>query len=458
MLLIRFPDNCRAERRWISAVVLREFLGLSYELRFDDECNVRISADGRTLELSESFFAGAKDKWLAADSLPQEPLARWAVADSGLAVDLTEPSVPVLFGAAGFELRDADNAMLHLDIFGAAFFMLSRYEEAASARRDEHDRFPASASLAYRQGFLGRPVIDEYVEILWAAIARLWPRLERKARRFRIRVSCDVDHPYHPGASSFPRMLKRMAGETIRGRSVAHAINPVRNYLAGRNGDWRSDPYYYTVDWMMDVNEKAGNTVAFYFIPEITDKVMDDTCPIDDLAVKAMMKRIDGRGHEIGIHPGYRTYNSRQRIVTGKDKLRRLLDQERIRQKIRGGRQHYLRWSTRTPALWEAAQLEYDSTLGYADHAGFRCGTCHEYPMFDLHLRVELELRQRPLICMECSVITYMGHGCTESALAEMRKLKNAAQRFGGDFTLLWHNSFFEADQAKEIYREVISS
>jgi hypothetical protein len=458
MFLVVFPDNCRAERCWISSVLLGEFLGLVYQIRFDSEEKGRISAAGKTLELSETFFTGAKDKWLSRESLPAEPLQRWEVADSGLDAGFVEPAAPVLFGTAGFEVHSTGNAALNLDVFGSAFFMLSRYEEAVGEQRDVHDRFPAPASLAYREGFLARPIVDEYVEILWAAMSRLWPQLQRKARRFNTRVTCDVDHPFHPSAASFPRLIKRMAGEAIRKRTISDALNPARNYFARRRGNWRNDPYYFTVDWMMDVNERAGNKVAFYFIPEITDTAMDDTCSIADPAVTAMMGRIAHRGHEIGIHPGYRTYQSGKNIISGKNKLQRVLEHERIPQRIIGGRQHYLRWSTRTPVLWDAAGLEYDSTLGYADHAGFRCGTCHDYAMFDLHSRRALKVRQYPLICMECSVISYMGYGYTDSALARMMELKRAAQRFDGNFTLLWHNSYFEADGAREIYREVIAS
>jgi peptidoglycan/xylan/chitin deacetylase (PgdA/CDA1 family) len=457
MLTIVFPDNCRAECHWIGAIVLGEFLGLAHEIRFGGENKVRITAAGNHLELPDIFFARSKDKWLCSASLPEEPLRRWTVAESGLAAKLVEPSLPLLYGCGGFEVRDRRQATLDLDIFGAAFFMLSRYEEAVSEQRDEHDRFPAHASLAYRNGFLGRPIIDEYVEVLWAAMLRVWPHLERKARRFRSLVTCDVDHPYHPSAASFPRLIRRTAGEALRKRSVPHTINPIRNYFASRKGNWTIDPYYHMVDWIMGVNERAGNTVAFYFIPEVTDVVMDDTCSLDDPAVIAMMKRISQRGHEIGIHPGYHAYQSEQHILSGKRRLQHVMDQQRIPQRVAGGRQHYLRWSTRTPALWDAARLEYDSTLGYADHAGFRCGTCHEYPMFDLHSRRALDVRQRPLICMESSVIAYMGFGYTQAALAKMKELKSAAQIFDGDFTLLWHNSYFEAPGAKEMYCEILA-
>jgi hypothetical protein len=457
MLSVAFPDSFREERCWVSSVVLGEFLGLLYEIRFDGASSVRIGASGKTLELSDAFFPGAQDKWLAGGSLPAEPLQRWTVNESGLESTLVEPTVPVLFGAPGFDVHNDERATLKLDIFGSAFFMLTRYEEAAGNRRDVHDRFPATSSLAYREGFVERPVVDEYVEILWAAIKRLWPQLRRKPRQFTTMVSCDVDHPYHPSAASFPRLIKRTAGEAIRKRTFWDAVNPLKNYVASRKGNWQNDPYYYTVDWMMDANEKAGNTVAFYFIPEITDPAMDDTCSIADLAVRAMMRRIAHRGHEIGIHPGYETYQDVKKIISGKSRLQHVLNEERIAQRIIGGRQHYLRWTTRTPALWDAAGFEYDSTLGYADHAGFRCGTCHEYRMYDLHRRRALQLRQRPLICMECSVTVYMGCGFTEYAFEKMKKLKNAVQRFNGNFTLSWHNSYLETEIAREIYCEVIA-
>jgi hypothetical protein len=208
----------------------------------------------------------------------------------------------------------------------------------------------------------------------------------------------------------------------------------------------------------MDVNEKAGNTVAFYFIPEITDPVFDDTCQITDPAVVAMLKRIHLRRHEIGIHPGYRTYQSVESTLSGLNKLRNVLCQAGISQSVTGGRNHYLRWSTKTPAVWNAAGLRYDSTLEYADHIGFRCGTCREYPMFDLHQREPLEIRQRPLLCMDCSIVSYMGYGFTYSALERINKLKRAAQKVKGGFSLLWHNSNFENKNAREIYCEVINN
>ena len=82
--------------------------------------------------------------------------------------------VPVLFwgkeaegGDKPFaELRPDGTVVLYADMIAAAFFMLSRWEETVVPIRDEHDRFPGTASVAYKQGFLDRPVVDEYALIL----------------------------------------------------------------------------------------------------------------------------------------------------------------------------------------------------------------------------------------------------------------------------------------------------
>ena len=62
--------------------------------------------------------------------------------------------------------------MSGVDVFGGAFLMLTRYEEVVVPTRDSYGRFPASASVAHREGFLGLPVVDVYVELRWTPLRR----------------------------------------------------------------------------------------------------------------------------------------------------------------------------------------------------------------------------------------------------------------------------------------------
>ena len=123
---------------------------------------------------------------------------------------------------------------------------------------------------------------------------------------------------------------------------------------------------------------------------------------------------------------------------------------------IQGGRQHFLQFQVPTTwRFWSENGLVYDSTLAFADHAGFRCGTCYEYPVFDLEKRTTMSLRERPLIVMDRTVVddAYQGLGATQTALDYMLTLKNYCQKFRGDFVLLWHNQRFVDRKEREIYQ-----
>ena len=206
-----------------------------------------------------------------------------------------------------------------------------------------------------------------------------------------------------------------------------------------RRGDHSLDPHRAGLAHIMDVNERAGRAVAFYFIPENPDPRLDNRVSLDDPRLRAL-REIHARGHEIGIHPGYQTYRHPEALARSVATLRRVLAEEGIDQPRLGGRQHFLRWETPTTArLWDDQGLDYDSTLSFADRPGFRCGTCREYPLYDLHQRRPLRLREPPLIVMECSVIAerYLGLGYSDQALALMQGYRDTCHRFGGDFTLL---------------------
>ena len=71
----------------------------------------------------------------------------------------------------------AEGATQH-DILAAAFYLLSRYEEYLPFEADEHGRFPAHQSLAYKTGFLQRPIIQEWSVFFADHLKSLFPKLQ----------------------------------------------------------------------------------------------------------------------------------------------------------------------------------------------------------------------------------------------------------------------------------------
>lgn len=119
-----------------------------------------------------------------------------------------------------------------------------------------------------------------------------------------------------------------------------------------------------------------------------------------------------------------------------------------------GSRQHYLRWEN--PTTWQILDevgIAYDTTLGFADHIGFRCGTCREFPVFNLKTRQALRLRERPLVVMDVTMLTskYMGLQ-PEEALEQIRWLADKCRLYGGNFGLLWHNTILVEEFQRKLY------
>jgi len=336
--------------------------------------------------------------------------------------------------------------------------MLSRYEELVSLERDSHERFPAWASIADKAGFLERPIVNEYLEVLWECMSTLWPFLQRKNRNAKNFITCDVDWPFNPAYYFFKPMIRVLAIKIIKEYALVSAIKVFSKFCLNKLGVKIEDEFRENISWMMDVNEQAGNKVAFYFIAHNTSS-LDTVESIDSLRMRSLLKEIVSRGHEVGVHPGYETFNNAVNFDESVSNLNKILIEEGIQQQKIGGRQHYLRWNiATTPNLWEKNNLEYDSTLSFADKAGFRCGVCYEFTMYDLLNRKPLKLKQRPLSVMECTVISsrYEGLGYSEESLARFNLFKEYTNMFNGTFTFLWHNNFFEHKKAKEFYIELI--
>ena len=266
-LNIHIPNYCTNEMKWIIEVIFGEFLGVEYEIVESEEKGFIVASTGKKLKLQDTFFFQAKSEWLQASSLPQMLLETLDVNSFGLNVPLVTQEVPVLFGGHEIELSET-HINLGVDIFGSSFFMLSRYEELVIKTRDKHDRFPATASVAYMAGFLERPIINEYIEILWALMKYLWPELERKKRRFRNLITCDVDFPYDTAAKSFYKTVIRVGARVVRDRNYSLAVKDGVNYFTSKFGCYYFDDYYNNLKWIMDVNEEEGNKVASYFIPQ----------------------------------------------------------------------------------------------------------------------------------------------------------------------------------------------
>lgn len=451
MIEIQCSSKLLTEKKYIIDVIFTEFIGLPYQLITDEFVSgfVIILANGNRIILNASFWETVDDSYLNEKFLPTVIMVNNHFTP--------ENDIPLLFGLPDIGICE-DEIICGNDIFGACFFMLSRMEEAIIQTRDGHDRFPAIASIAYNSGFLDRPIVDEYVEMLWNMLSSLDGNLTRNLEAAKTFVTCDVDWPFKPARQTFKAVLKRSLGELIKRRQVKDSLVIWKYYLYHFLNIKQSDYNREKIDFIMNENEKVGNKVAFYFITEYTSKY-DSNFNFGAIEMRRLFRDIHSRGHEIGLHPGYNCFDNPTNFKLSANTLKRVLKEENISQSVIGGRMHYLRWDiTKTPQLWEKYGFDYDSTLSFADKSGFRCGTSREFTMFDLVGRKALKLKQRPLINMECTVISsdYESLGYSEHALERFIYFKNVSHKYSGSYTLLWHNTHFGTVMDDYFYTQLI--
>jgi peptidoglycan/xylan/chitin deacetylase (PgdA/CDA1 family) len=367
--------------------------------------------------------------------------------------------LPIFFGGKEI-IEDSEGIIIDIDILGSIFFMLSRIEELDITKVDEHQRFSAKESIAYKLGFLDRPIVDEYVELLWSMMKYLWPELKRKEATTEIIVGCDVDTPFDCSSVSISKLIRPLVGDLIKRRNLNQALTRVRRYFSFHREleiNKNLDPFY-TFDYYMDVVEKAGLKATFFFIPD-SKQPMNGCYDLEDKKILLLIKKITSRGHSIGLHGSYQSYSDRDILLNGKEKLYSVLNSIGISEPLIKNRQHYLRWDVKTtPDLLEEAGVDIDYSGGYADHAGFRYGTSKEFNLWSWEQNRMLNVIEQPLVIMECSIFDYQELPYNDVTMNYLKSLKQASMNYGGNFHMLWHNSYFMRPNDKEFFEVMLSN
>lgn len=461
MIKIRVSDGLRQEKEYIIDIIFKFFWNIDYEIVYENRDNICLNINDKSIIIDDSFFKKATNNWLSDSSMPSLPLDHWQITDNSLGERLVKASVPIIYGRKldnGSYIDYCDNNIyIGIDIIGSAFFMLTRYEEVVNKNRDSYDRFSAYDSVAYKENFLERPIINEYLEIFWYAVQKIAPKVKRKKRTFQIIPTHDVDRPFEFLDLSVYQVVHSLLGDLLKRRNIQLFFDRLSAFIKFKMRDYKAD-YNYTFDKIMDISEANGLKSTFFFMTANNISEFDGNYSIVHPYIANLMKDICRRGHKIGLHPSFESFKNYSVMENNK----KLLDfgiKNNLNRKFKfGARQHYLRWSC--PETWqyyEDVGVIFDTTLSYADHIGFRCGICYEYPVFNLLTRKRLNLLEYPLIVMECSGLDdrYMNLSDNEM-LEKCLNLKDCCQKYSGNFIILWHNTRFIEGKDSLLYKKII--
>lgn len=337
-----------------------------------------------------------------------------------------------------FALRNEECAECAVDLPVSTLLTLSRYEETLPGPRDEHGRFSAYSSIAWNEGFLHRPIVDEYGLALEQALIYLLPGWRPQERRLRVKLGHDVDE------IGVPFSLRSALGHTLRRK---HPLATIRDLLASSTGV--DTTYQVYLRRVVELSIDRGLHSAVYW-------KASDLGPYDSgydphhKQIALLIEAFRSRDVEMGIHPGYGSFDSPAQLRAEVAVLRQLLGEDRL-----GGRQDYLRWKPETWLLWDSLGLAYDASVGFADQIGFRAGTSYPYRPWLLSQSREADLLEIPLLAMDSTLQGYMKLQ-PDQALSKLRDCVARCRAVGGVFTLVWHNTKLMETSYTRIYRQLL--
>jgi hypothetical protein len=318
---------------------------------------------------------------------------------------------------------------------------LTRMEEIIVKKRDYLQRFPAHESLAYKNNFLHRPVVNEWIVFLRNLVRKLFPLIEfHPSQRFEVLFTHDID------LLNAPVSIREFAKDIVKRRSISATRKRLNYLLKGRNP-------YDLFDFFMSVSEKNDTLSHFYFMTGHNVRGKDGENYSHTPLYRKVLNQIKERGHIIGLHPSLLTYNNAEMFAREKYKL-----EKDIGAPVTEGRQHALRFDMPgTWNIWNDHGMKTDSTLGYSGYEGFRCGTGFRYTVFDVKKRRTLELQELPLIVMD-TTLHVNRRLATEKSKQIIRSYIDVAKKYNMPVTLLFHNLIDESidwKNWKQVYEEL---
>ncbi|HHB77607.1 MAG TPA: hypothetical protein ENK85_00065 [Saprospiraceae bacterium] len=336
--------------------------------------------------------------------------------------------------------------IFNFDIIETIFFHISRYEEHI-IRPDMKENW----GLGFKENhFIPRnhlqeiPIVDHLVFAFLEAIG-----IQPEKQKTTYRLTHDVDIPLK--LPNFYKLIKASGRLLlIEHKGLKAQWNLFRTYLKMMNG--RAKDPYDTFDWLF--RKEAMEKVVYFMAGGVTK--YDNFYKIDSGIGRRVIRQAQEKGYKIGLHPSYQAYKREDLYKREKQALEKVLGE-----KVILARQHYLRFQfPETADIIDNQGITEDSTLGYRDMIGFRCGTGFGYKLYSFKEERAYEFVETPLIIMEWSLI--------EQENQDMGKIKKHLEtfleknQFYTKVTFLFHNSIFDMvgdkqDTLKEIYLSLIN-
>lgn len=319
-----------------------------------------------------------------------------------------------------------NGSSIKYDILASSFYMATRYEEYLEKDLDEHGRYKAEKSLAFRHGFLNKAVVHRWASDLKKILELHYSGLEFEKRTYSYLSTIDIDSAYAFRAKGFTRLMGGLLKAVLR-KDMADLKARLSFIVLGKK-----DPFD-VYDELELLHEKHHIAVKYFFLVG-KNGVYDKNIQLSKKAYRLLIERLSVHA-KIGLHPSYQSNKTLDILLSEKKNF-----SEKMSVEIDSSRQHFLKLSwTKTYQNLIKSGIKKDYTMGFASQIGFRSGMCIPYRFFDLKENKTQALTIVPFQVMDGTLNQYLSL-TPDDAWKKVQAIYEEVKQHDGLFVTLWHN------------------
>lgn len=333
-----------------------------------------------------------------------------------------------------------EKSALPFDIFAATFYLISRYEEYLPHVKDELGRFPATESLAYKEGFLKQPVVDVWAHQFKEILLETFPQMEFPHKQLTIHNVIEAKRPFEFLQRGVLRNILGFGGDLWK-LKLGRFFLRIRVLL-----HLRKDPYD-TFSWMLNnVRNSASKLTIFFLLGEAFSYREDFNTKRQTF--KSLVKYVADYC-EVGLMFSFYSVEEYEKLKVERFQMEDIT--HRTLQSSTNDRQ-----LVNLPLVYRnlvELEIKNDFTMFYYNEIGFRAGTCTPFLFYDLDYEVKTPLVLQPVIGKSLALTL----GKEKDTEGTIMQVYNWVKQVNGTFIFFFSNRDFERRRENKTWRYLFS-
>lgn len=335
--------------------------------------------------------------------------------------------------------KTSTSSSIPYDIFSASFYLLTRYEEYQPYVKDTSEGFPIEESIAYQNGFLELPVVDEWAFAMRDVLKDKFPEHDFPEGKPQLKSIIAVEEVFAYAQKGFVRQIGGFFKDLsqLQFKLIFKRIASIIRYQADPLNVYDElVEYYQSHDYPMHFMFQLSNYSRY-----------SKNLSYNRTTYQRIIKSMGDYAH-LGLLLGFEAVQDQSVFVKEKKRWEQIVNEELDNALIK---RHALNFPDVYKSM-EKLNLSSDYSMGYKNSLGFRAGTCTPFLFYDLDLEQLLPLTIYPSAFNSIILADHDKNDIVE----RIKKIKKRILRLNGYFLGIFENKDFAEEEDANAAKQII--